>query len=267
MAQVTISQQCKDVFGCHIRVLSDACWEVITKSNDYFGEKKGHVTSIREIDPNDEVWLGTYGVLSYEKNYAIGYTMYNKDGSTCGTTVHWNSLKGGILCHGTNALIPFKTKIKTVPVMLTRFTMGYSDGIRTTERVLFGGTEPTLEEKNDLINLIMEKREIKYWEVELYPTQTKYVLCGQRNRFLSCTKFLRGLLKGRYDTKRKENKKAISLQYLGKGGLEHHYQKDIEVGIYKVTYEDKTVEYKKLPISDLNCYIHNRYIPEEQTVF
>lgn len=267
MAQITISTECRNIFGCSIHELSDACWKVITKSNDYYGEKKGHVVSIREIDPSDEFWLGTYGVLEYEKNYAIVYRMYNKDGSPCGTTVHWNSLKGGILCHGTNAWIPFKTKIKTTPVILIEFTMGYSDERQTYERVLFGGTQPTLEEKCDLINLLMKKREIKHYTMSIYHTETRHVLYGQRDRFLPCTKFLRRLLRGKYDTKQKETKKAISLQYLGKGGLEHHYQKDVEVGVYKIVYEDKTVEYKKLPISDLNCYIQSRYIPEEQTVF
>lgn len=254
MAQLTISQQCKDVFGCPIRVLSDACWEVITKSNDYFGKKQGSVISIKEISYNDPMYRNTWGVVLYERTIVIGYKMYNRDGSSCGTQVFWSSLKGGILCHGTDAYIPFRTSIKHTPVMIVRFNIGTSE-IRKSEYVAFGGTNPTLEEKNDLINLIMKKREIKYWNIEHYPTQTKYILYGQRKKFISAKRFLRNLVKGCYDTRKKEETKyATKIEYLGKSGSKFTTitGREEPLAIYKITYSNGTREYKKQFIFQVN---------------
>ena len=242
--KLKINTTIKKVFGCSSDELSSACWEVITKSNDYFGESEGYVTSIQEIDWKDRNWWNTYGVVSYEKNYAIGYRMYNRDGTRCCTTVHWTSLRGGLLCHGTNAYVSFKTKIKTCPAIILDITFG-SLHKRSYARVLFGGTEPTFEEKVNLIHLLAKKRKLGNWSAELYPTEVRHILYGQRTNFVSCTRFLKALLKGKYDIKTEVVKTVTSLKYLGTSV-------DSGVGVYKVIYEDGSTEYKKMEISNIN---------------
>lgn len=248
-----LSIQVKELFGCTVQELSNACWEVITKSNDYFGEQKGEVVSIKEINYNDPMYRNTWGVVQYERTMVIGYRMFNRDGSPCGTEVFWSSLRGGILCHGTDAYIPFRTSIKHTPVMLVKFYIGTSEN-RKTAHVAFGGTNPTLEEKNDLINLIMKKRGIRYWDMEHFPTQTKYVLYGQRERFLSCKRFLKNLVKGCYDARKEETKYVTKIEYLGKCGSKFTTitGREEPLAIYKVVYSDGTKEYKKQFIFQVN---------------
>lgn len=238
--EATINQ----LFGCSKERLTDACWEVIVKSNDYFGEGKGEVVNIEEIDWKNRYWRGTYGVVSYERNFAISFKMYNRDGSSCGTIVHWTSLRGGLLCHGTNAYVSFETKIKTCPAIVLDITFG-SLHKKSHASVLFGGTEPTFEEKVNLIHLLAKKRKIGHWIVELRPTEVKPVLYGQRTHFVSCTNFLKALLKGRYDINTEVIKTVISMKYFGTSV-------DPEIGVYKVTYKDGSKEYKKMTISNVN---------------
>lgn len=253
--EATINQ----LFGCSKEQLTDACWEVIVKSNDYFGEGKGEVVNIEEVNWKDNWWRGTYGVVSYERNFAISFRMYNHDGSPCSTTVHWTSLRGGLLCHGTNAYVSFETKIKTCPAIVLDITFGSLHN-KSYARVLFGGTEPTFEEKINLIHLLAKKRKIGHWIAELYPTEVRHVLYGQRTHFISCTNFLKALLKGRYDIGTKVIKTVTSVKYLGTSV-------DPDMGVYKVTYKDGSTGYKKMTISNVNEIVEHDSISRKSDGF
>lgn len=239
-----LSYEVYRVFGCTIEELSDACWEVIIKSNDYFRETKGGVVSLEETSPTDKWRRDTFGVVPYEVNYAIGYQMFNRDGSKCGTTVYWTSLGGGLLCHGTNAYIKFKSSIKTTPCIKALVTTKRGDksdyGV-----VYFGGSQPTIEEKARLIELIC-KREGISWNISIQPIDIRYTLLGERSRGMSATRFIKALYKGKFTPKEETSKRVISLRYLGKGVTKYHSSTNDNYGVYKVTYDDKSVEYKKL---------------------
>ena len=234
--EATINQ----LFGCSKEQLTDACWEVIVKSNDYFGESKGEVVNIGEISWKDNWWCGTYGVVRYERNFVIHFRMYNKDGSPCGTTVHWTSLNGGLLCHGTRTYIPFKTKIKTIPVICVGIEMKAIDKDKQLyELVYFGGTEPDIQSKFALIDLIAKKRGINYLTISFHTEQIEAALYGDRKHHISCTRFLRRLLQGKYDIKDKDIRRVIKTEYLGTSVKPNK-------SVYKITYDDKSVEYTKI---------------------
>jgi hypothetical protein len=239
-----LSYEVPRIFGCTIEELSDACWEVITKSNDYFRETKGRVVSLEKVFPTDRWYRYNFGVVPYEVNYAIGYQMFNRDGSECGTTVYWTSLGGGLLCHGTNAYIKFKTPIKTTPCVKAIVTTKKDDE-EDYAVVYFGGNQPTIEEKARLIELIC-KREGISWNVSIQPIDIRYTLLGDRSRGMSATRFIKALYKGRFTPKKETSKRVVSLRYLGKGVTKYHPVANDNYGVYKVTYADKSVEYKKL---------------------
>lgn len=240
----SLTYEVSRVFGCTLEELSDACWEVITKSNDYFRETKGGVVSLERVSPADRWHRNTFGVVSYEVNYAIGYQMFNRDGSKCGTTVYWTSLGGGLLCHGTNAFIKFKTPIKTTPCVKALVTLK-KDNESDYGVVYFGGNQPTIEEKARLIELIC-KREGISWNISIQPTNIRYTLLGERERGMSAKRFIKALYKGKFTPKKETPKRVVSLRYLGKGVTKYHPVTNDNYGVYKVTYADKSVEYKKM---------------------
>lgn len=239
--------------------LSEACWEVITKSNNFFREGKGYIVGIKEIDAKAKINSGIYGVVKGERNFAIGYSMSNRDGSSCGTTVYWTTLAGGILCHGTNSFIKFNLPIDIIPTATMLFTFDCLDGSRTSARVLFGGTEPTLEEKTPLLQLIAERKSLKFDIVLDYmntydSSNIHYILHGARNRYTLASKFLRLLLKGKYNSKTNEPKKVRKIEYVGKCGetpSDKYYRQVDIIGVYKVFYADGSKEYKKAIVEDV----------------
>lgn len=262
MATLAINSTVKEIFGCTLYELHTECWRVITSSNDYFGESKGYIASIKEIPPYEgkmdiltESYYRSYGVVPYEKNYAIGYKMYNRDGSPCGTEVYWSSFNGGILSHGTNATIPFKCP-KITDTLIPSTILKFRFGSKHTN-VIFGGTLPSLESKIKLINLIANKQNLEY-TIE-YPEFNQWVQMTRRGKFITCKEFIRRLYKGMYNPYIPEEAKLIvKAVYKGKSIFHTGYtagdwhQKDKEYqyqnAIYKVWYEDGTIEYKPLNI-------------------
>lgn len=232
-------------FGHSFTELSDACWEVIKASGNYFGEQRGAISSIKEIDYKDPLYRNTWGVARFERTFAISYMMFNTDGSSCSSTVYWSSLKGGILCYGTDSWISFRMEVDMNPVMLTTFSIGFEKK-KISINVAWGGTEPTLESKNGLINLIMQRKGIKYWTLQHYPTQVMYVLYGQRDSFHSPKKFLKTLLKTNFFNK--GEKKAVKcIEYLGVG-IPKRLSSEV-YKVFKMTYTDGTNTYKKINAS------------------
>ena len=262
MAALTINSTVKEIFGCTLYELHTECWRAITSSNDYFGESKGCIVSIKEIPPygnkmdiSTQSYYRSYGVVPYEKNYAINYRMYNKDGSPCGTEVYWSSFNGGILSHGTNATIAFKCPKITnglIPSTILKFRFGSKH-----VNVIFGGTLPSLESKIKLINLIANKHGLNY-TIE-YPVFNTWVQMTRRCKFKTCKEFVRNLYKGLYDPQvPKESKLVVKAVYKGKSifytgyTVKDWYSEDktyqYQNNIYKVWYEDGTTEYKPLNI-------------------
>lgn len=234
--------------------LSEACWEVITKSNNFFGEGKGYIVGIKEIDANDKYNYGIYGVVKCERNFAISYRMFNRDGSPCGTTVYWTSLNGGTLCHGTNSFMRFKLPIIFIPTMVVIFSFESLVGRGTTARVIFGGTEPTLEEKRRLLQLIADRGNL-HFSISIFEEDSPhYVLHGARERFVPASKFLKQLLKGVYNPKTFVERKVKRIEYLGKSGKTFSVRcgRDSAIGVYKVTYTDGFKEYRRAITYDID---------------
>lgn len=266
-----LEKQIKELFNCSYDELDDACWKVIVNSNDYFDEGKVGITNIEEIPPYKNIPLSirlaickgidtsnqrrntrkiiernntsyiNFGVYKYEKNYAIGYKMTNKDGSYCGTTVYWSSFCGGRLSHGTNGTVSFKVRGIT-PGIEVNFTICNNDRKIDEYFVCFGGELPSLEEKFPLIKKIVKtigvELEINYYVIQ--PDDRPFVQWNHRYRNCkSGVEFIKKLLYGYY-TKPIKKQSIVKLSKLLGTSLDNTL-------LYKYTYLDGGVEYVRVP--------------------
>lgn len=249
-----LEKEIRATFNCSYKDLEHACWNVITHSNDYYGEGRGEIVGIKRIPDYKPIdrqsfkflsdYYNNYGVYHYCINYEIYYKMYNSNGTPCSTTVYFSSFNGGILSHGINCTISFPAPYKSCRVydiMIKSNSNG--EMIATYYAVAFGGILPSFDDKSTLLTLICKKLNAS-WTIKEWHS---HVECGSyRNcdilinrNVKSCTDVLSDLARMIKQEPAKKVKISKMEKLLGTS-LD-------DTLIYKVWYVDGTTEFERIP--------------------
>lgn len=249
-----LEKEIREALNCSSKDLERACWNVITHSNDYYGEDRGEIVGIKRIPDYKPIdrqsfrflsdYYNNYGVYHYCINYEIHYKMYNSNGTPCSTTVYFSSFNGGILSHGTNCTISFPAPYKSCRVYNIYIkSKSKSEEIATYYAVAFGGILPSFDDKCTLLTLICEKLNA-YWVIKEWGSHIKdpsYRDCDiviNRN-MKSCTDVLSDLARMIKQEPAKKRKISKMKKLLGTS-LD-------DTLVYKVWYVDGTTEFERIP--------------------